>query len=271
MTPPALVDASGVALELAAAPRRIVSLIPSTTELLCALGLADALIGVTVYCVEPRDVVRGKTRVGGEKDPDLAAIRALAPDLVVANIEENRREDVDALRAAGIRVWVTYPRTVAEGLAMIRDLGDVTGARERAWAMLTELEPLYRRVRERAAARRAVRVFYPIWRRPWMTIGADTYVHDLLSTCGGANVFADRTRYPTVTLDEVATRAPEVILLPDEPFRFRRAHIADFDAYPAVPAVRDRRIHLVDGKPFSWHGPRLAEALSKLPDLLASG
>lgn len=271
MTPPALVDASGVALELAAAPRRIVSLIPSTTELLCALGLADALIGVTVYCVEPRDVVRGKTRVGGEKDPDLAAIRALAPDLVVANIEENRREDVDALRAAGIRVWVTYPRTVAEGLAMIRDLGDVTGARERARAMLTELEPLYRRVRERAAARRAVRVFYPIWRRPWMTIGADTYVHDLLSTCGGSNVFADRTRYPTVTLDEVATRAPEVILLPDEPFRFRRAHIADFDAYPAVPAVRDRRIHLVDGKPFSWHGPRLAEALSKLPDLLASG
>jgi ABC-type Fe3+-hydroxamate transport system substrate-binding protein len=271
VTPPALVDASGVALELAAAPRRIVSLIPSTTELLCALGLADALIGVTVYCVEPRDVVRGKTRVGGEKDPDLAAIRALAPDLVVANIEENRREDVDALRAAGIRVWVTYPRTVAEGLAMIRDLGDVTGARERARAMLAELEPLYRRVRERAAAIRAVRVFYPIWRRPWMTIGADTYVHDLLSTCGGANVFADRTRYPTVTLDEVATRAPEVILLPDEPFRFRRAHIADFDVYPAVPAVRDRRIHLVDGKPFSWHGPRLAEALNKLPDLLASG
>jgi ABC-type Fe3+-hydroxamate transport system substrate-binding protein len=270
VTPPALVDASGVALELAAAPRRIVSLIPSTTELLCALGLADALVGVTVYCVEPRDVVRGKTRVGGEKDPDLVAIRALAPDLVVANIEENRREDVDALRAAGIPVWVTYPRTVAEGLAMIRDLGDVTGARERAGAMLDELEPLYRRVRERAAARRPVRVFYPIWRRPWMTIGADTYVHDLLSTCGGANVFADRIRYPTVSLEEMAARAPEVIVLPDEPFRFRRAHIADFDAFPTVPAVRDRRIHLVDGKPFSWHGPRLAEALSKLPNLLAS-
>jgi len=94
-------------------------------------------------------------------------------------------------------------------------------------------------------------------------------VHDLLATCGGANVFADRERYPAVSLDEMAARAPEVILLPDEPFRFRRAHLADFDAYAAVPAVRDRRIHLVDGKPFSWHGPRLAEALSKLPDLLA--
>jgi ABC-type Fe3+-hydroxamate transport system substrate-binding protein len=264
------VDASGAALVLPRPPRRIVSLIPSTTELLCTLGLADALVGVTVYCVEPREVVRGKTRVGGEKDPNLATIRALAPDLVVANIEENRREDIEALRADGIPVWVTYPRTVAEGLAMIRDLGEVTATRERAQALLDTLQPLYERVRARAAARRALRVFYPIWRQPWMTIGADTYVHDLLATCGAANVFGDRTRYPTVTLEEVAARAPEVILLPDEPFRFRRAHLADFDAYPAVPAVRARRIHLVDGKPFSWHGPRLAEALTKLPDMLAA-
>jgi ABC-type Fe3+-hydroxamate transport system substrate-binding protein len=270
VTSPAKVDASGVALELSAPPRRIVSLIPSTTELLCALGLADALVGVTVYCIEPRDVVRAKTRVGGEKNPDLSVIRALAPDLVVANIEENRVEDVTALRAAGLRVWVTYPRTVAEALTMIGDLGEVTGARERARALLATLEPLYGRARARAAARRPVSVFYPIWRQPWMTIGGDTYVHDLLATCGGANVFGDRARYPTVTLDEMAARRPEVILLPDEPFRFRRAHLADFDPYPTAPAVRDRRIHLVDGKPFSWHGPRLAEALTKLPDLLAA-
>lgn len=270
MTPAARVDASGVALELAAPPQRIVSLIPSTTELLCALGLAEALVGVTVYCVEPRDIVRGKTRVGGEKDPDLAVIRRLAPDLVVANIEENRLEDVAALRAAGVPVWVTWPRTVAEALTMIRDLGEVTGAHERARALLDTLEPLYARARERAATRRPVPVFYPIWRQPWMTIGADTYVHDLLATCGGANVFGDRTRYPTVALDEVAARAPEVILLPDEPFRFRRAHLADFEPYPTVPAVRGHRIHLVDGKPFSWHGPRLAEALTKLPDFLTA-
>ena len=270
MPAPARVDASGAALVLAGPPRRIVSLIPSTTELLCTLGLADALVGVTVYCVEPRDVVRRKTRVGGEKDPNLATIRALAPDLVVANIEENRREDIETMRADGISVWVTYPRTVAEGLAMIRDLGEVTGARERAQALLDTLQPLYERARARAAARRAVRVFYPIWRQPWMTIGADTYVHDLLATCGGANVFGDARRYPTVTLSEMAARAPEVILLPDEPFRFRRAHLRDFDAYPAVPAVRAQRIRLVDGKPFSWHGPRLAEALRTLPDLLAA-
>jgi ABC-type Fe3+-hydroxamate transport system substrate-binding protein len=266
--PPARVDASGVALRLAAPPRRIVSLIPSTTELLCALGLADALVGVTVYCVEPRDVVRGKTRVGGEKDPDLAVICALAPDLVIANIEENRREDVDALRAAGVAVWVTYPRTVAEGLAMIRELGEMTGTAGAARALLAGLEPLYAAARARAAGHRSVRVFYPIWREPWMTVGGDTYVHDLLATCGGAGLFGDRARYPTVTLEEVAARAPEVILLPDEPFRFRRAHLRDFDPYPTIPAVRDGRLHLVDGKPFSWHGPRLAEALRMLPELL---
>jgi len=158
---------------------------------------------------------------------------------------------------------------VAEGLAMIRELGEVTGVRDRARALLDTLEPLYAAARARAARRAPVSVFYPIWRQPWMTIGADTYVHDLLATCGGANVFADRGRYPTITLDDMAARGPEVILLPDEPFRFRRAHLRDFDAYPAVPAVRGGRVHLVDGKPFSWHGPRLAEALTKLPDLLA--
>ena len=123
----ARVDASGVALPLARPPRRIVSLVPSITETLCALGLADALVGVTVYCVEPRDVVGGKVRVGGEKDPDLDKILALAPDLVVANIEENLREHVDQLRAWSIPVWVTYPRTVAEGIRLIGELGEVTG------------------------------------------------------------------------------------------------------------------------------------------------
>lgn len=262
-------DASGIALALPRPPRRIVSLIPSITETLCHLGLADALVGVTVYCVEPRDVVRGKRRIGGEKDPDLAAIRALEPDLVIANIEENVREHIETLRAWSIPVWVTYPRTVAEALAMIRELGEVTGTTARAELMLAELEPLYARVRAESAARRPVPVFYPIWRQPWMTVGPDTYIHDLLAVCGGANVFADRAeRYPTITLDEVAARRPEVILLPDEPFRFRRAHLADFAPFADVPAVRDGRLHLVDGKPFSWHGPRIGEALRLVPALL---
>jgi ABC-type Fe3+-hydroxamate transport system substrate-binding protein len=262
------VDASGSTLVLAHPPRRIVSLIPSITETLCHLGLADALVGITAYCVEPRDVVRGKRRIGGEKDPDLDAIRALEPDLVVANIEENVREHIAALRDWAIPVWVTYPRTVAGALQMIRELGEVTGTGDRAEALLSELQPLYERVRDASAARRPVPVFYPIWRNPWMTIGADTYIHDVLAVCGAANVFGDHPeRYPTITLDDMAARRPEVIILPDEPFRFRRAHLADFAPYTDVPAVRDGRLHLVDGKPFSWHGPRIADALRTLPAL----
>ena len=265
----ARVDASGVAVELARPPRRIVSLVPSTTELLCALGLEDALVAVTVYCVEPRDVVRGKVRIGGEKNPDLEKIRALDPDLVVANIEENRRDDIDRLRAWSIPVWVAYPRTVVEGIGLIGELGELTGAEPRARALMRELESLHDRVRSASARRPPVAVFYPIWRGPYMTINGDTYIHDMLRLCGGRNIFAGRPkRYPTVTLDEVAALRPEVILLPDEPFRFRRAHVADFASYSEVPAVRDGRIHLVDGKPFSWHGPRIAEALRTVPGLI---
>jgi ABC-type Fe3+-hydroxamate transport system substrate-binding protein len=265
----ARVDASGVAVDLARPPRRIVSLVPSITETLCGLGLADALVGITVYCVEPRAVVSTKTRIGGEKNPDLEKIRGLEPDLVIANIEENLRNHIETLRSWSIPVWVTYPRTVAEGIRLIADLGSVTGTEARASTMVREIEPLYERVLETAARRRPVAVFYPIWRGPYMTINRDTYIHDMLRVCGGRNVFGDRSeRYPTVTLDEVAAQRPAVILLPDEPFRFRRAHLADFAGYADVPAVRDGRIHLVDGKPFSWHGPRIADALRLLPALI---
>jgi len=265
---PALVDATGASLITGQPRRRIVSLIPSTTEALCALGLADALVGVTAYCREPAAVTRTKTRVGGEKDPDLDRIRALAPDLVIANIEENVAAHVETLRGWGVPVWVTYPRTVDASLAMIRELGEVTGARAAAVAMLAELEPLVARVRATVGARRPVPVFYAIWRNPYMTIGPDTYAHDVLALCGAANIFGDSPeRYPAVTLDAVAARRPGVIVLPDEPFRFRAIHVRDFDAFPDVPAVRERRVVLVDGKPFTWHGPRLAEALRTLPPL----
>ncbi|MBI2207102.1 MAG: cobalamin-binding protein [Candidatus Rokubacteria bacterium] len=262
-----MIDASGVALELVRPPRRIVSLIPSTTEMLCELGLADAIVGITAYCIEPRDVVRTKPKVGGEKNPDLDAIRALAPDLVIANLEENVRDHVETLRAWNVPVWVTYPRTVLETIAFIREIGTVTGTEARAGALADEIEALYHATRAAMAGPPPVPVFYPIWRDPYMTIGRDTYVHDVLATVGASNVFGDRERYPTITLEEMAVRSPDVIILPDEPFRFRRAHVKDFEAFPQVPAVRAGRIHLMDGKIFCWHGPRLAEALRTLPRL----
>ena len=269
MTP--LVDASGVALDLRRPPQRIVSLIPSTTETLCALGLAEALVGITVYCREPAEALRDKTRIGGEKNPDLERIRDLRPDLVVANVEENVRVHIDTLRSWGIPVWVTYPRTVAEAMRMIRELGLLTGTEARAATLTDEAEARLAEVGAATARRPPVPVFYAIWREPWMTINRETYIHDVLRVCGAANVYGEHPeRYPTVSLDEMAARRPAVILLPDEPFRFRRVHLKDFELYLEVPAVRTGRIHLVDGKPFSWHGPRIVDALRTLPALFSS-
>ncbi len=265
-----LTDASGTRVSLSAPPRRIVSLIPSITEILFALGAGEAVVGCTIYCTQPPDGVAGKTRVGGEKNPKLPLIRALGADLVIANTEENVREHIETLRSWGIPVYVTYPRTVAQGIALVRELGRVTGAERRAAEIAGELEARYRQIRARTAARPATPVFCAIWRNPYMTINGDTYVSDMLAVCGGSNVFAALSRrYPEVRLDEVAAARPAVILLPDEPYRFRRVHLADFSPYPEVPAVRDARIHLLDGKLLSWYGPRIGAALGVLPGLLA--
>lgn len=250
--------------------RRIVSLIPSITEILFAIGAGDRVVGCTIYCTEPPEGVATKTRVGGEKNPRLDVIRELSPDLVIANVEENVREHVETLRAWGIPVHVTYPRTVADGIRLVGELGALLEVGEPARGLEAELQARYDQVRAAAAGRRPRRVFCPIWRRPYMTINRDTYVHDMLAVSGGANVFGDEpTRYPEVSLEQVAAADPEVILLPDEPYRFRRAHVADFAPFPDLPAVRDGRIHLVDGKLLSWYGPRIAEALRVLPPLFA--
>ncbi len=250
--------------------RRIVSLIPSITEILFAIGAGDRVVGCTIYCTQPPEGVATKTRVGGEKNPKLELIRDLGADLVIANVEENVREHVETLRAWGIPVHVTYPRTVADGIRLVGELGELLEAGAPARDLEAALRGRYDEVRAAAAGRRSRRVFCPIWRKPYMTINADTYIHDMLAVSGGINVFGGAVkRYPEVTLDEVAATGAEVILLPDEPYRFRQVHQADFSPYPDLPALRDGRMHLVDGKLLSWYGPRIAEALRVLPPLLA--
>ncbi len=251
-------------------PRRIVSLVPSLTESLFALGLGERLVGVTEWCVHPAEGVAALPKLGGTKNPDVAAIAALAPDLVIANQEENRRRDVERLEAAGLHVWVTYPRTVAEGaavLAELAELGASTEARERVVA------PVLAAVAAAEQARPAdgVPVFCPIWRDPWMAVGGDTYAHDLLTLCGGRNVFAARgdRRYPRVTLDDVVAAAPEVVLLPDEPYAFDASDVAELRRLP-IPAARSGRLHLIDGTWVSWYGPRIERALGAIRSLLAA-
>lgn len=262
-------DAFGKPFELAEPARRIVSLIPSITETLFSLGAADRVVGVTRFCTEPPDGVATKPKVGGQKNPQVDAILDLKPDLVIANVEENRKADVEAMWAAGLKVLVTYPRTVREGIRLIRDLGVLAGEGGRARAIAEGCEAALAEAAHAPPGRARVRVFCPIWRRPYMTINHDTYVHDVLQVCGGENIFADGgARYPVVTLAEMAERKPEVILLPDEPYPFGEKHLPDFRAFPDVPAVRGGRVHCLDGKVLSWYGPRIPHSLRALGSLL---
>jgi ABC-type Fe3+-hydroxamate transport system substrate-binding protein len=245
-----------------------VSLVPSLTEALFELSLGDRVVGVTDWCVHPARGVADLPKVGGTKNPSLERIRELAPDLVIANREENRRRDVERLLEAGIDVWVTYPRSVREAVAVlaeIADLGAPPAARERV------LVPVERAVAEAAGrpAARPTRYFCPIWKKPWMAVGAETYAHDLLAVCGGENIFADHRerRYPLVELDEVVAREPEVILLPDEPYAFTERDAHELGGLP-VPAARDGRIHCIDGTLVSWYGPRIRRAIDTLRALL---
>jgi ABC-type Fe3+-hydroxamate transport system substrate-binding protein len=273
--------------------RRIVSLVPSLTEALFAFGLGDRIVGITDYCIEPQPAVRSKPTIGGTKNPDVQAILRLAPDLVVANVEENRQENVKCLQAQGMPVFISFPQTVSAAIATLRALAQVTGAEAPASPVIARIESAYQETKSLTMGRQPIRLFCPIWKNPWMTINRHTFIHDMLATCGGMNIFAERERrfplaadlgqsppldparvegrdrrYPRVTLEEMAGRMPEVIVLPDEPYPFTEADKADFAQFSHVPAVRDGRIHVVDGKMICWYWSRLDESLRALQGLL---
>ncbi len=249
-------------------PQRIVSLVPSLTEALFALGLGDRVVGVTEWCVYPAEALTTRPRVGGTKNPSVRRILELRPDLVIANREENRRRVVERLEAAGVSVWVTYPRSVADGARLLRELASLGASGD---AIAEHVEPVEEAVAAAQAALPAtpVRVFCPIWKTPWMSVGCDTYAHDLLALCGGVNVFADRDerRYPIVSEGDIVAAAPEVVLLPDEPYSFGPRDAAEL-AQLDLPAAAARRIHLIDGTLVSWYGPRIKRAIDTIRPLL---
>ena len=250
-------------------PRRIVSLVPSLTEALFVLGLGERVVGVTEWCVHPAEGVAPLTKIGGTKNPDIDAVLALRPELVIANREENRRRDVEHLEAAGIRVWVTHPRTVRDGIALLGALADLGAPEERRRAVVdSSMHALARAEQERFEQR--VRFVCPIWRDPWMVVGDDTYAHDLITLCGGENLFAgvSERRYPRVTLAEIEAASPELILLPDEPYAFGQRDAQELGALD-VPAAHTGRIHLIDGTLVSWYGPRILQAIEALRVLFA--
>ncbi|MFM7141085.1 MAG: helical backbone metal receptor, partial [Alphaproteobacteria bacterium] len=264
------IDASGEVVRIPRDPRAIVSLVPSVTETLFALGLGDRLVGVTDWSIHPADGIAGLRRVRGTKNPDLEAIADAGPDLVLANLEENRAIDVARLRARGIPVWVDYPRTVDDAVAQVRWLAGL-GAEPAAAGRV--LDPLLRAI-DRADAERGagppVPGFVAVWKDPWMTLSSDTFAHDLLARAGIDNLFATaRERYPRVAIEEVAAVDPAVILLPDEPWRFTPADADHLRHGPlaATRAARAGAIRVVDGTLVFWHGPRIAAGLDLLAEV----
>jgi iron complex transport system substrate-binding protein len=245
-------------------PRRIVSLCPSITETLVALGALKRLAAVTRFCTRPQGLLWGVPRIGGTKNPDIARIRDLAPDLVFANEEENRLEDVRALEAAGIGVDVSFPRCVADVPADIRrwgrKIGEAIAGDELAGRIERELSEL-----EALSKPPPFLYAYWIWKDPWMTISDDTYVADLLSLAGGVNVFGrEPERYPVSTPEESASRGADVHFFPDEPFPFRPdKHAAELQRL--FGAEKERLF--VSGDDWCWHGVRTMDGLARVREL----
>jgi ABC-type Fe3+-hydroxamate transport system substrate-binding protein len=236
--------------------RRVVSLVPSLTETVAETA-PRLLVGATDWCSHPADL--DVTRVRGTKNPDLDRVRSLLPDVVLANIEENRAPDLEELRASGIAVWLTVVRTVDEALLSLRRMLTVAcgipapgwlGDAERAWA--------------HPAPTRRLRAAVPIWRRPWMVAGRDTFTGDVLARLGVDNVFAGHPeRYPKMPLDQIVAAQPDLVVLPDEPYRFT----AD-DGPECFPGIDTA---LVSGRHLTWYGPSLVEAPRVLSALLRDG
>jgi hypothetical protein len=245
-------DDLGHPVPLTRPARRVVSLVPSLTESVAATR-PSALVGATTWCTHPAGL--DVARVRGTKNPDLTAIRALKPDLVLANQEENRRVDVERLRAAGIPVWVTVIRDLDEAVASLRRMfSRALGWREPPW--LTQAEQAW----AQPVPGPRIRVAIPIWRDPWMVVGSGTFTGDLAARLGLDNVYADHPgRYPHVELSDLEARGPSLIVLPDEPYAFSAT-----DGPEMFPS---HRVALVAGRDLTWYGPSLVTAR---PVLLAA-
>jgi ABC-type Fe3+-hydroxamate transport system substrate-binding protein len=242
-------DQMGRELRLPRTPQRIVSLVPSQTELLFDIGAGDRVVGVTDFCTEPPDMPAHVQRIGGTKRFLLDRIEALAPDLIIGNHEENYREGIEAL-AARFPVWMSDILGLDDALAMIRAVGELVDARPQADALADAITGGFSAL---DTAHR-IPVAYLIWRKPWMAAGARTFIHAMLQQGGFDNVFADCERYPECTLGEIHERAPRAVLLSSEPFPFGEAQQREVEA--AIPGVR---VLHVDAMPFSWYGSRLLQ------------
>lgn len=245
---------------------RIVSLCPSLTELVFDLGRGEELVGVTQFCVHPAEGVKGIEQVGGTKTPDVQRIVTLEPDVVLLNAEENRREDAEALVAAGVECHVSMPRDTRETAAMVRSIGARLVRGEAAEKIARDIEERTERVVRGSRGRERVTFAYLVWRKPWMSVNGDTFASALLTQAGGRNVFAAKSeRYPEIPLDELKAAAPRVVFLCTEPFPFQRKHVEEL---AKATGFAPERFVVADGEYLSWHGSRTPDGIDYAAGLI---
>jgi ABC-type Fe3+-hydroxamate transport system substrate-binding protein len=232
---------------------RIVSLVPSQTELLYDLGLNKEVIGITKFCIHPTQWYKNKPRIGGTKNVKTAEIKKLNPDLVIANKEENVKEQVEEL-AQCYDVLVTDINNLRDAINMINDVGVLTGKANEALQISKKIENKFQRLQQKTSLNKKIKIAYLIWQNPFMTVGGDTFINNMMEYCGFENVFSSQERYPEITLEDLKNNC-ELILLSSEPYPFKEKHLNEIQSQ-----ITTTKIILVDGEMFSWYGSRLLKA-----------
>jgi ABC-type Fe3+-hydroxamate transport system substrate-binding protein len=243
-------DQMGFTVPLSGPPRKIISLVPSQTELLAELGLDSSVIGITKFCVHPSRWLKEKTIVGGTKKFHFETIAKLKPDLIIGNKEENYQEGIERLRQK-YPVWMSDIVSIGDALSMIESVGMLTGKQPEARLLITQIGQEFSRMRKY----KGQSVLYMIWRDPWMAVAQHTFINDMLKALNLMNVLQDKQRYPVLTVNELARLSPQYIFLSSEPYPFKESHISEIQQISP-----SSKILLVDGEMFSWYGSRIVKA-----------
>jgi ABC-type Fe3+-hydroxamate transport system substrate-binding protein len=250
-------DQMGRRLELPVCPQRIISLVPSQTELLADLGLSDKLCGITVFCIHPKEELRGIRRIGGTKQYRYDLIAELNPDLIIGNKEENEQEGIRYLWER-YPVWMSDIYNLKDALEMIRSVGLITGKLRASEQIAHEIEMGFAQLKTNTPP---VKAAYLIWKDPWMAAGSSTFINAMMQMAGYENVFQDYERYPVIELTDLAQKKPEIVFLSSEPYSFREHHLREFEELTGLRAM------LADGELFSWYGSRLLKSPAYFSDL----
>jgi ABC-type Fe3+-hydroxamate transport system substrate-binding protein len=242
-------------------PKKIISLVPSITELLHYLALEDETIAITKFCVHPQAWHKNKMRIGGTKNIDIEKIIAFKPDLILCNKEENVREQIETL-ATSLPVYMCDVKNYNDALQMIIDIGMLTGKEIAAKALIAHINASFKK--NNLLYSNKIATAYLIWKAPYMTIGGDTFISDMMSSAGFDNIYKNETRYPTKTIEQLQADKPALILLSSEPYPFKEKNISELKAY-----FPHTKILIADGEMFSWYGSRMLFAAEYFKNLLS--